>query len=222
MVVFLHVTVYIKDMNIKSSAHYQREYRKRLRDLGLVKKEVWILPENARQLSLYEKQLREHINGNKEIGAENMNCIDNAWTTESLYKALSEDILVKAGGATVEVIDGAKQSLYITMTEYGDLPIFLTVSGGQLIAEAILWSVKDVRDLKEFNDAILRTQKYFPLSSISLDSVDGANDYYYMFGALSSTSLLSNVVYEMDMLAVNVLQAAEIYSKFLLTDVVSA
>jgi hypothetical protein len=41
-------------MQKKSSAHYQREYRNRLREQGLVKKEVWILPENARRLAMFE------------------------------------------------------------------------------------------------------------------------------------------------------------------------
>ena len=45
-------------MKAKSSAHYQREYRKRLREQGLVKKEVWILPEHTKRLAVYEKSLR--------------------------------------------------------------------------------------------------------------------------------------------------------------------
>lgn len=202
-------------MNIKSSAHYQREYRKRLREQGLVKKEVWILPENSRQLSFYEKKLRELIKENEEKGVEDMMTNGNKWTTDSLYKALSEDVLFHSGHAKVEMIEGVEQALYITMVEYGDLPIFLTISGDQLVVEAVLWPVAEVKNLGAFNDAILRTQKYFPLSSISLDSVEGENDYYYMFGALSSTSILTNVVLEIDMLATNVIQAAEVYGEFL-------
>ncbi|MGR6874962.1 YjfI family protein [Pseudomonas sp. HK3] len=202
-------------MNIKSSAHYQREYRKRLRDQGLVKKEVWILPENARQLSFYEKRLRELIKGNENKGVEDMMVNGSRWETPSLYKALSEDVLFHSGKAKVELIEGVEQALYITMGEYGDLPVFLTVSGDQLVVEAVLWPVAEVKDLDAFNDAILRTQKYFPLSSISLDGVEGDNDYYYMFGALSSKSLLTNVVFEIEMLATNVIQAAEVYGEFL-------
>jgi uncharacterized protein YjfI (DUF2170 family) len=108
------------------------------------------------------------------------------------------------------------------MSEYGDLPIFLTISGDQLVVEAVLWPVAEVKNLGAFNDAILRTQKFFPLSSISLDSVEGEHDYYYMFGALSSTSILTNVVLEIDMLATNVIQAAEVYGEFLTEELETA
>jgi uncharacterized protein YjfI (DUF2170 family) len=209
-------------MNIKSSAHYQREYRKRLREQGLVKKEVWILPENSRQLSFYEKKLREFIKENTEKGVEDMITNGNKWATDSLYKALSEDVLFHSGQAKIELIEGVGQALYITMAEYGDLPIFLTISGDQLVVEAVLWPVSEVKDLRAFNDAILRTQKYFPLSSISLDSVEGENDYYYMYGALSSTSILTNVVLEIETLATNVIHAAEIYGEFLTEELETA
>ena len=101
------------------------------------------------------------------------------------------------------------------MGEYGDLPVFLTVSGEQIIVESILWSVDEVADVNGFNDAILRTHKYFPLSTISLDQLGQSGDYYHMFGALSSTSILSNVVFEIEVLASNVIQATEAYSEFL-------
>ena len=48
--------------------------------------------------------------------------------------------------------------------------------------------------MAEFNDAVLRTHKYFPLSTVSLDNMGSAGQDYYYIGALSSTSILSNVV----------------------------
>ena len=86
--------------------------------------------------------------------------------------------------------------------------------GDQIIVEAVLWSASDVSDPVQFNDAVLRTHKYLPLSTISLDQVDG-EDYYHMFGALSATSLLANVVFEIEVLASNVIQATEAYGEFL-------
>ena len=52
-------------MKAKTSAHYQREYRRRLREMGLVKKEVWILPENGKWLSKFEKLLRDRYDDSK-------------------------------------------------------------------------------------------------------------------------------------------------------------
>ena len=202
-------------MKAKSSAHYQREYRKRLREQGLVKKEVWILPENGKQLAAYEKRLRHPLGSIQSTGVNVMVDKVEAWTTDSLHEALKEVDLFKSGEASVELIDGVEPALHVVMKEFGDLPVFITVAGEQIIVEAVLWSVVDVNDVPAFNEFVLRTHKYFPLSTISLDDVGGGNDYYHMFGALSSTSILSNVVFEIETLANNVIQATEAYSEFL-------
>lgn len=208
-------------MQTKSSAHYQREYRKRLREQGLVKKEVWILPEHARQLALYEMELRvaalaERSSQSMQVKGENsMADVFNRWTTISLYEALADAELFSAKRAELELIDGVSPALHVVMNEYGDLPIFLTVSGEQIVVEAILWSSKDVKDVAKFNETILRTHKYFPLSNISLDKLDG-DDCYQMFGSLSSSSSLQNIIFEIEVLASNVIQATEAYADFLI------
>ena len=210
-------------MQPKSSAHYQREYRKRLREQGFVKKEVWVLPENARQLAIYEQELRQpsKLRVSNELrrlkGANRMTDIMAPWTTMALYEALPAASLFSSGRAELELIDGVSPALHIVMNEYGDLPLFVTVSGEQILVESLLWSVKEVKDVAVFNEAILRTHKFFPLSTISLDKIDG-DDCYHMFGALSSTSSLQNIVFEMEILASNVIQATEAYAEFLLTD----
>ncbi len=210
-----HVTNYSLAMKAKSSAYYQREYRRRLREQGLVKKEVWILPENAGRLTELEKQLRMPGELNTVKGERSMTENTNSWTTSSLFESLKESDLFSSGRATIELIDGVEPALHVVMGEYGDLPVFLTVSGEQIIVEAVLWSVDEVVDVNRFNETILRTHKYFPLSTISLDSLGKNGDYYHMFGALSSTSILSNVIFEIEVLASNVIQATEAYSEFL-------
>jgi len=202
-------------MNRKSSAHYQREYRKRLREQGLVKKEVWILPEHARLLAGVEKRLRQP-KGAAEINEMEVSMnAPQVWTTNSLFEALKGVDLFKSGEASLEMIEGSEASLHVTMAEYGDLPLFLTVVGEQILVEAILWPEKDVKDVTGFNDEVLRTHKLFPLSTISLDVLADGESYYTMFGALSATSILSNVVFEIEMLADNVIKATEAYEEFL-------
>ena len=139
----------------------------------------------------------------------------SSWSTGSLYEALKGIELFARGQASVEMIEGIEPALHIVMKEYGDLPVFLTVCGEQIIVESVLWSVDEVKDINLFNDAILRTHKYFPLSTISLDNMGPNGDYYHMFGALSATSLLENVVFEIEVLASNVIQATEAYAEFL-------
>lgn len=208
-------------MQKKSSAHYQREYRNRLREQGFVKKEVWILPENARRLALYEVELRMSA---KQLvsrgfmpvkGESRMTDVVNRWTTTSLYDALSKAEQFVSKRAEVELIDGVAPALHITMNEYGDLPLFVTVSGEQVVVEATLWSLSEVTEPALFNETVLRTHKYFPLSTISLDKIDG-EDSYHMFGALSSSSSLQEVLFEIEILASNVIQATEAYADFLI------
>ncbi|MGH1472569.1 MAG: biofilm formation regulator BacA [Cellvibrionaceae bacterium] len=202
-------------MKPKSSAHYQREFRKRLREQGLIKKEVWIRPENSKTLSILEKQLRLHQGHLTIKEGVSMMDADKTWTTETLFRELQESDLFKNGQSSAELIDGVEAALHIVMHEFGDLPIFLTVSGEQIIAESVLWSTAAVNDVNRFNKAILRTHKYFPLSTISLDIIGDGQDYYHMFGALSSISTLPNVIFEIETLASNVIQATEAYSEFL-------
>ncbi|MCU7958900.1 MAG: YjfI family protein [gamma proteobacterium symbiont of Bathyaustriella thionipta] len=199
----------------KTSAYYQREFRKRLREQGLKKREVWILPENSKRLLALEKQLRIPLAATTKTGVQNMTNSNPEWTTDTLHSALQQVELFSSGQASLELIDGIDASLHIVMHEYGDLPIFLTVSGEQIIAESALWPMSDVQDVALFNDALLRTHKYFPLSAISLDNVGKEGSYYQMYGALSSGSILNSVVFEIETLASNVIQATEAYSEYL-------
>ena len=180
-----------------------------------MKKEVWILPENAGALAQVEKRLRVRGELPATKGERHMSATIPSWTTSSLHEALLRTDLFVGGHATIEFIDGLDPVLEIGMKEYGDLPVFLTVSGDQIIVESVLWSVSEVEDVNRFNDAILRTHKYFPLSTISLDNMGANGDYYHMFGALSATSLIQNVVLEIEVLASNVIQATEAYGDFL-------
>ena len=60
----------------------------------------------------------------------------------------------------------------------------------------------DVRDAVAFNEEVLRSHKLFPLSSIGLEKMVDGRDCYTMFGALSSSSTLSDVVFEIELLEV--------------------
>lgn len=204
-------------MKAKSSAHYQREFRKRMREAGLVKKEVWIRPENHKLLNELEKRLREVIETEQLFmeGSQSMIETIKSWTTTELYKSLKSETPFADKRASIELIEGIEPTLHITMHDYGDLPIYVTVAGEQILAEAILWSADEVSDIAGLNDAVLRTHKYFPLSTISIDNVSPGKDYYHMFGALSSTSILANIIFEIEVLASNVIQATEAYEEFL-------
>ncbi|MGI9273915.1 MAG: YjfI family protein [Endozoicomonas sp.] len=200
----------------KNAAHYQRQFRARMREQGLVKKEVWILPEHAGRLRNIERELRFH-NIEQPKGSTSMTQAQETWTIKNLNNALANEPLFTSSHATIALVDGTEPCLEILMHEFGDLPIYLTVSGEQIVADAVLWSLSQVRDTNALNDEILRTHKLFPLSTISLDKFPDGTDYYTIFGALSSASLLKNIVLEIETLASNAIKASEAYGEHLKT-----
>ncbi|WMN18869.1 YjfI family protein [Pseudomonas piscis] len=202
-------------MENKSSAHYQRLFRQRLRDQGLVKKEVWILPENAKALLAVERQLRQPCLGLVSVEKDGEMSMPQIWNARSLCQALAATELFTGGEANVELLEGAEPSLHVTMREYGDLPLFVAVSGEQILVEALLWPQSEVTDVAAFNEEVLLSRQLFPLSSIGLETGPGGERFYMMFGALSATSILSNVLYEIETLAGNVIRATEAYEGYL-------
>ncbi|SFL14351.1 biofilm formation regulator BacA [Lysobacter sp. cf310] len=202
-------------MERKSSAYYQRLHRERLRQKGLVKKEVWILPEFGDELMAVEKRMRQprgamgpsSARPDKESGMSE----SKTWTATALYEALSATEEFRNGESQIELIDGAEPGLHVTMSEYGDLPLFMAVVGEQIVVEALLWPVSQVRDSAAFNDEVLRTHKMFPLSTVGIETLADGERVYIMFGALSAGSSLSNVLFEIETLADNVIKATEAY-----------
>jgi len=201
-------------MSIKTSAHYQREYRKRLRDQGLVKKEIWILPEQRPRARELEKELRKPLGSHSENARIGNGSNRAKWRTGALFGELSTSVWVRSGNASVEVVEGKSPSILITMHEYGDLPIFMTAVGDQIVAEAVLWPASLVKDQTAFNDTVLRTQNYYPLSTICLGS-RADEDYYLMEGSLSSASSIDDILLELDTLANNVIRVTEAYANIL-------
>ncbi len=202
----------------KSSAFYQQQYRQRLRDQGLIKKEVWILPENTSRLLDIEKQFRQPlvINNQRFNDKQEYNEMKNnkVWLITDLYDELNNSELVKQGSASIEIIDGVDACLHIIMHEYGDLPLFLSVSNQQIIVEALLWPINIIKQQSQFNEEILCTRKLFPLSTIAIEKTGDGSVNYIMSGALSATSILSNVIYELETLSDNVIKATEAYEHY--------
>lgn len=208
-----------KPKTAKSSAFYQQQYRQRLREQGLVKKEVWILPEYTDELLDIEKQLRvlgrNRNNNNHEQQENDVMKKQVVWSVTELYQELTNSDLFNQGSASVELIDGVDACLHIVMHEYGDLPLFLSVSNQQIVVEALLWPVAMVKNQQQFNQEILYSRKLFPLSTIAIEKTGDGSINYIMYGALSASSLLSSIIYELEMLSDNVIKATEAYQDLL-------
>jgi len=197
-------------MERKSSAHYQRLHRDRLREQGLIKKELWVLPEYSVELADTEKRMRRPRGAGEGQPEATMNPV-KSWTVRGLHEALSLSEPFSSGSASLDLLDGSHPSLHLTMHEYGDLPIFIAVEGQQIIVESLLWPVAQVRDPQAFNEMALRTHKMLPLSTIGIERLVSGESVYVMFGALSASSSLADVLFEIETLADNVIKTTEAY-----------
>ena len=134
--------------------------------------------------------------------------IDTDWSVKSLAQALSESRLLREGELTARVLEGAEPVLQITMQEFGDLPIFLSVGSEQIVVSALLWPVDEQEHQDKFNVFLLKAQKLVPLSNFGITTVAG-RDYYELFGEISCKTTLQTVIIELRMLAENAIRAAE-------------
>lgn len=204
-------------MPARSSAYYQRRHRERLREKGLVKKEVWILPEFNDELAATERRMRQPRGMGSQPAHPGRTVVNEGkgWSAVGLYEALASIEQTARGEIAAELLEGVEPSVLITMREYGDLPLFLAVGGEQIVIEALLWPVDQVRDRAQFNQEVLRTHKLFPLSTIGIQTLADGSESYIMFGALSGGSTLSDIVFEIETLADNVIKATEAYESHL-------
>jgi hypothetical protein len=194
-----------------------REMRARLTAAGLVKRELYVLPENADVLRTIEKALRQPYRGNR-VKLEQFMTENTNWTIDTLYSALVEQEAVKNDEMELTLLQGSEPSLKVTMNHFGGLPIIIAIAGNQILVDAVLVYASQVKDAAEFNEAVLRSRDIFPLSSIGIETMPNGEAVYNMFGALSAASSLSVIVHEVLTLADNVIRAAEAYEHFLTAD----
>jgi uncharacterized protein len=199
-------------MVTRKPSYYQSRYRARLRESGYVKREIWIPPDYTKILKDCETALRAGImpiipkNVTERKMSENGN-----WTTETLFEALAQSAPAVDGAIEAELVEGTDPSILVTMAEFGDLPLLMSVSGSQILVETLLWPVAEVSDPAAFNQMILRTHKLLPLSTFGIRPGPDGRDYYEMFGSLSAGSILDSILFEIETLADNAMQAAAAY-----------
>ena len=196
----------------RKSSYYQSRYRARLREKGYVKREIWIPPDYTKILKDCETALRVGVMPiiPKTVPERKMS-EDGNWTTETLCQALAQSEPAGEGAIEVELVEGTDPGILVTMTEFGDLPLLMSVSGSQILVDTLLWPVDEVSDTAAFNDLILKTHKLLPLSTFGIRPGPDGREYYEMFGSLSAGSILESVVFEIETLADNAMQAAAAY-----------
>ena len=127
-----------------------------------------------------------------------------AWTVRSLKTGLDDGF---SDAMTARVVEGADPILLVTMHDHGDLEIYVSVSDQQIAASVLLWPVDEQKDRHAFNEFLLKAQKLVPLSNFGISTV-GDRDYYELFGEISTTSPVEEILIELRTLAENAIDAA--------------
>ncbi|MEC6814632.1 DUF2170 family protein [Photobacterium toruni] len=127
------------------------------------------------------------------------------WTVDQLVEILSKNDQWK--------IEQTDQTIIIRNQD--GVSAYLAIAGEQILVEAPLFPMAMVADIAKLNDMILRTHEMFPLTNISIHTVDG-DDYYIAFGSLSSQSKQESIVIEVATLFVNVEGFLDMYQSLLI------
>jgi len=200
-----------------SPAERTRLWREERQRLGLVKLELWVPPAAKADIQAAARAIVTASsrgpallkNPDPPQGSQAMDhVIDTDWSVQSLSQALSETRLLREGELTARVLEGTEPVLQITMHEFGDLPIFLSVGAEQIVVSALLWPVDEQKNQAAFNVFLLKAQKLVPLSNFGITTV-GGRDYYELFGELTCKTTLQTVIIELRMLAENAIRAAD-------------
>lgn len=132
------------------------------------------------------------------------------WTTTELCTQLQRSALAES--ARISLLESADPSIEVILTEFGELPVQITVTGEQILVSAPLWEVSALRDVHQFNHLALKLNPVNPLSNIGLIDLADGRELYVMFGELSASSDLAHILEEIDVLADNTIAAAELFA----------
>jgi len=97
--------------------------------------------------------------------------------------------------------------------EHG-IDAYVSLGGDQIIVESLLFAKSQVSNTAALNDAVLRTHKLFPLTTVGIVNVEDT-EYYAAFGALSVNSSEDDIRLEIDFLFQNVEDMLDAYEEFI-------
>lgn len=206
-----------------------RAWRKARREAGMVKLEFWapqalrddiraavraIVTDSTRGPALPHRSRRPTSVSIPSGEPHPMDAvIETAWTVAAVRDALDASPLVREGEMTLRVLEAAEPVLLATMHEYGDLPIYLSVGGAQIVCSVLLWPVAEQENAAAFNEFLLKAQRVVPLSNFAITTV-GDQDVYELMGELSSKTTLQTILIELRTLAENAIDATALRETF--------
>lgn len=128
------------------------------------------------------------------------------WEASALAAALQGSDEVKAGKLVVGDLHG--DSIQVTLPECGNLGVVVGVVCPRIMASVVLAKASEIPNRGEFERGLLQANPLLPLSAFSLTQVDG-EDYYGIYGELSTGSEIEEIEEEILTLGANAIHAME-------------
>lgn len=184
------------------AADRQRRWLEKQKAKGLKRVEVRVPEEYADEIKRVAEALRAGATvsltpANFETEELHMSQNDAPWNLQGLKEAIEQSDFVAEGEFVLEIIEGAEPVMVVRVPELGDLELFLSVNGEQIITSVLLWPCEDQEERAAFEGMMLRNhKKYLPLSALGITEIYG-KEWYELFGTMSSRSVLQSVVTEL-------------------------
>lgn len=195
--------------------------RQKMSERKLSKVELYVPERIKARLKISEPAMQEGasfrllppVNFTKDINSKGLDFMTDVspWTATSLHDELTASELLDSESVTLKLVEGLKPSIEV---HYEDLEqtAVMAVEGEQILISLLICPVADVSNSAEMNATFLKAHKFLPLSTIGIVTVNG-NDYYELFGALSSRSLVTSVATEIMALEENYVEVVSALSE---------
>ena len=110
-----------------------------------------------------------------------------------------------------EIVD--EEVLQIVVDDREEFPVFVTIDDGQILCVSNLWNQSEIREgaESELNKILLELNLPVPLSAFAITR----GGQYSIYGSLAPTSIIDNVIREVEALSDNTLSAIEEFSEYL-------
>ena len=194
-----------------TDAERKRRQRSRLQGAGLVPVEVWIPPAHRPYLRRVERLLRRDIApALKESDEPSLNgktIMNIKLLRDTLDGFTSENGFTFAAAETDDA-----DAIQVVVEDRDEFPIVVSGDDEQVLCLTYLWSEDQVKpDVRaRMLETLLELNVPLPLSSFGK-----VGDRYVVFGALTATASVADVVTELEVLSDNTLEAIEVVSSFL-------
>lgn len=110
-----------------------------------------------------------------------------------------------------EIVD--QEVLQIVVDDREEFPVFVTIDNSQILCVSNLWNKSEIREgaENELNKILLELSLPVPLSAFAITR----GGQYSIYGSMSPTSIIDNVILEVETLSDNTLSAIEEFSEYL-------